>query len=391
MRHERANGDGSPVVEAMDAAAIAAKAGELAGLLVDCAARGNAFGCPTGLREEAAREYWDRVSREVAAGRARARPATRGGGILGTLVLRWRAVGGGAPAGRIDLDAPIVATDGARHEVVPALLARVDAEASLRMASLVAIEVQASSPDAAQLRRRGFRLSGRIPHGAGPGQDALLFWKDPSAGAPAPLPAPPPRDGVELVAHDRLFRSYLAIDRFEVRHRLFAGGTSGVIGRDLLVRGPAAAILLYDPERDQVALVEQFRIGALAAGMDPWILETVAGVVEPGEDAAEVAVREAFEEAGARVEDIVHVARHLSSPGCSDETVETFVGRVDAARLGGIHGLAEEGEDIRVVVMDASEAIAACADGRIDNAITLVALQWLALNRAALAARWRRA
>ncbi|MFM8678266.1 MAG: hypothetical protein ACKOGH_01430, partial [Alphaproteobacteria bacterium] len=185
MRNERANGDGSPVVEAMDAAGIAAKAGELAGLLVDCAARGNAFGCPTGLREEAAREYWDRVSREVAAGRALALRASRDGGILGTLVLRWRAVGGGAPAGRIDLDAPIVATDGARHEVVPALLARVDAEASLRMASLVAIEVQASSPDAAQLRRRGFRLSGRIPHGAGPGQDALLFWKDPSAGAPA--------------------------------------------------------------------------------------------------------------------------------------------------------------------------------------------------------------
>jgi ADP-ribose pyrophosphatase len=194
-----------------------------------------------------------------------------------------------------------------------------------------------------------------------------------------------------VLAHDRLFRSYLALDRFELRHRLFAGGTSGVVGRDLVVRGPAAAILLYDPDRDQVALVEQFRVGALAAGMDPWILETVAGVVEPGEDAADVARREALEEAGAQVGEIERIARYLSSPGCSDETVESFVGRVDASRLGGIHGLPEEGEDIRVVVMDASAAIAACADGRVGNAITLVALQWLALNRAALAARWRRA
>ncbi|MFZ9450165.1 MAG: NUDIX domain-containing protein, partial [Alphaproteobacteria bacterium] len=177
----------------------------------------------------------------------------------------------------------------------------------------------------------------------------------------------------------------------ELRHRLFAGGTSAVVGRDLVVRGPAAAILLSDPDRDQVALVEQFRVGALAAGMDPWILETVAGVVEPGEDAAEVARREALEEAGAQVGEMERIARYLSSPGCSDETVESFVGRVDASRLGGLHGLPEEGEDIRVVVMDASAAIAACADGRIGNAITLVALQWLALNRAALAARWRRA
>ena len=137
-------------------------------------------------------------------------------------------------------------------------------------------------------------------------------------------------------------------------------------------------------------LVEQFRIGAHGAGFDPWVLEIVAGMVGPGEDAAEVACREAREEAGARVDALIPISRHLASPGFTDETVETFLGRVDSEGVGGIHGLAEEDEDIRVVTMPFADALAACMDGRIANAMTLIALQWLALaDRGKLEARWR--
>jgi ADP-ribose pyrophosphatase len=379
MRQEGAREDGVPVVEVVDAATMEDAAVEIARLAHEDDARGQA------------RECWAGLARDCAAGKALALVARRGTRIRGALALRSLAGTGPGRAHRVEIGAFAVGRDEGGADVASALLARVEQEARRLSASLLTIELRQGDPHAALLRARGFRLSGRIPGGAGPGIDALLFWKDLSAGAPPPLPAPPQRDDVEVLAHDRLFRSYLALDRFELRHRLFAGGTSAVVGRDLVVRGPAAAILLYDPDCDQVALVEQFRVGALAAGMDPWILETVAGVVEPGEDAAEVARREALEEAGAQVGEMERIARYLSSPGCSDETVESFVGRVDASRLGGLHGLPEEGEDIRVVVMDASTAIAACADGRIGNAITLVALQWLALNRAALAARWRRA
>lgn len=379
MRQEGAREDGMPAIEAMAPDAIEAAAAELAGLATDAAGPGEARG------------YWRGLARDHAAGTAIVLAARHAGRILGALALRSLAADGPGRSHRMEIAALAIARDERMAGAARSLLARAEDEARLRSADLLTIELRAGTPDAVLLRACGFRLSGRIPRGAGAGADALLFWKDLSAGAPPPPPAPPQRDGVEVVAHDRLFRSYLALDRLELRHRLFAGGTSGVVGRDLLVRGPAAAILLYDPDRDQVALVEQFRVGALAAGMDPWILETVAGVVEPGEDAAEVARREALEEAGAHVGEIERIALYLSSPGCSDETVESFVGRVDASRLGGIHGLPEEGEDIRVVVMDADAAIAACTDGRIGNAITLVALQWLALNRAALVARWRRA
>lgn len=198
-------------------------------------------------------------------------------------------------------------------------------------------------------------------------------------------------DSYEILRRERLFKSYLALDSVTLRHRLHAGGMSPPIKRDLLVRGPAVAVLLYDPDRDEVALVEQFRVGALAAGMSPWVIETVAGLIDKDETPRAVALRECEEEAGARPTALVRVCRQLASPGCTDETVEIFVGRVDTRDLGGIHGLPEEGEDIRVLVMPRVEALAACADGRIANAITLVALQWLEINRATLATRWERA
>jgi ADP-ribose pyrophosphatase len=199
----------------------------------------------------------------------------------------------------------------------------------------------------------------------------------------------PASQDVQILQRERLFKNYLAIDRCVLRHRLHAGGMSAPISRDVIARGPAVGVLLLDPARDRVILVEQFRIGALCAGMDPWVIEIVAGVVEPGEDPRDVARRESREEAGAEIDALIPIARHLASPGITDETVETFLGRVDSDGLGGIHGLAEEGEDIRVVAMTVDEALVACSDGRIANAMTLIALQWLALNRRTLEARWQ--
>jgi ADP-ribose pyrophosphatase len=199
----------------------------------------------------------------------------------------------------------------------------------------------------------------------------------------------PASQDVQILQRERLFKNYLAIDRCVLRHRLHAGGMSAPISRDVIARGPAVGVLLLDPARDRVILVEHFRIGALCAGMNPWVIEIVAGVVEPGEDPRDVARRESREEAGAEVDALIPIARHLASPGITDETVETFLGRVDSDGLGGIHGLAEEGEDIRVVAMTVDEALVACSDGRIANAMTLIALQWLALNRRTLEARWQ--
>jgi len=187
------------------------------------------------------------------------------------------------------------------------------------------------------------------------------------------------------ICHDGFFR----LERYRLRHELFAGGWSGELVRELLERGHAVAVLLYDPIRDQVVLVEQFRIGALASGEHPWMLEVVAGIIETNEDPHEVARRESREEAGCMVTELIPINRFIPSSGGCSEHIVLYCGRVDASKADGIHGLAHEGEDIRVRVIPASEALAMLEQGTVLSAMTLIALQWLALNRGRLRERWQ--
>ena len=199
-------------------------------------------------------------------------------------------------------------------------------------------------------------------------------------------------DDVALVRRTAGYRGFFSIDKIRLRHRLFAGGWSREFERELFMRGHAAGVLLYDPELDKVVLVEQFRIGAIEAaqrdGKSPWLLEIVAGVIDSGETAETLARREAQEEAGCRINELVPITEYYSSPGGSDEVISLFCGRVDASHAGGIHGVEEENEDIRVVVLSSDEAWQDMLDGRMNNAMTIIALQWLAINKQVLRQRW---
>jgi ADP-ribose pyrophosphatase len=196
-------------------------------------------------------------------------------------------------------------------------------------------------------------------------------------------------DDVEIIERDTVWRGYFRIDRLRLRHRLFAGGWGRPLTREVFERGHAAALLPWDPVRDEVVLIEQFRVGALSAGDDaPWLIEIVAGIIEEGETAEDVVRRETLEEAGCRVTDIVPLMDVYTTPGGSSERIALFCGRVDTAGVGGIHGLPEEGEDIRAFAEPTDAALARLARGEIVNMTTVVALQWLALNRDDLRARW---
>jgi ADP-ribose pyrophosphatase len=196
-------------------------------------------------------------------------------------------------------------------------------------------------------------------------------------------------DDVEILSRERRYAGFLKIDEFRLRHRLFAGGWSPVLTRELMERGHAVSVTLYDPDRDSVVLIEQFRIGAYVAGNPAWMVECVAGMLKPGEDPIEVARREIAEETGLTASEIVPAGRAFASPGGTSEMVEMFVARVDSSAAGGIHGLDHEGEDIRVLVEPFDGALAAFFDGRrIGNSFTLMTLLWLALNRAQLRAKW---
>jgi len=196
------------------------------------------------------------------------------------------------------------------------------------------------------------------------------------------------KDDVDVQSITTRFQGYFRIDEYRVRHRTFAGGWTGTVVREIFERGHAVAVLPYDPVLDRVVLIEQYRTGALAAGRDPWLVEIVAGIIEPGESPEDVAHRETLEESGGVILDMVPVVDALMSPGGSSETMKLFCAKVDSSTLGGLHGLAEENEDIRVFTLSVDEALEWIKSGRISNGTALIALYWLALERNRLRAMW---
>ena len=193
---------------------------------------------------------------------------------------------------------------------------------------------------------------------------------------------------VEVLQRETCFKGFYRLDRLQLRHRQFAGGMGPQLSRELFVRHDAVCVLPYDPQRDSVVLIEQFRIGAMDKSSNPWLLELVAGLIDKDEQPEEVARREAVEEADLELTALWPITQYYPSPGGSDERVHLYVGRCDSEGAGGVYGLAEEGEDIRVHVWPLEDALAAVRDGRIDNAASIIALQWLALNRAEVRGLW---
>lgn len=185
---------------------------------------------------------------------------------------------------------------------------------------------------------------------------------------------------VEILDNEPCYSGFLSVDLYRIRHRLFGGGWSGVFSREVLRRLPGVGVLLYDPDLDKVLMVEQFRAGCLDNPGGPWVLELVAGVVERGESPQAVAVREAREEAGARIDRLIPVCEYYNSPGGSSERITIYCARVDAGGAAGVYGLKDEHEDIRTVVLKRREAEEAVQAGRINNAMAIIAIQWLRLN-----------
>lgn len=198
-----------------------------------------------------------------------------------------------------------------------------------------------------------------------------------------------PKNDVEIIARETLYRGFFSLDLYRFRHRLFNGGMSGEVTREIFERGHAAVLLPFDPVRDEVVLVEQIRIAAYDTSESPWLLEMVAGMIEEGETVEDVARREALEEAGLEVGRTKPILSYLASPGGTSERLSILVGEVDASTAKGIHGLAEENEDIRVHVVSREQAYQWVEEGKIDNAASVIALQWLQLHYHSLRNEWK--
>jgi ADP-ribose pyrophosphatase len=192
----------------------------------------------------------------------------------------------------------------------------------------------------------------------------------------------------EIIERQLAYRGFFQLEVLQLRHSLYDGGWSEVLKRELFRRSDAVAVLPYDPVRDEVLLIEQFRTGVIDAGVSPWLIEIVAGLIEPGEHRDEVAHREAREETGCALLDLQHVMDYYSSPGGFSERVSLYIARADLGEVSGVYGVREEGEDIRVTRVSAAAAFEMVASNIIVSAMPIIAIQWLQINHERVRDAW---
>jgi len=185
----------------------------------------------------------------------------------------------------------------------------------------------------------------------------------------------------KILNKEAMHAGFFRLNKYQIQHTLFSGGWSEVLTRELFERGNCVAVLLYDPNKDKVVIIEQFRLGPIDEPENAWMLEIVAGIIDAGETAEQVAYRETEEEAGCVVKKMHYINEFYTSPGGASEKISLFYGEVNADDIGGLHGLAHEHEDILVKTVDFEVAYQMIQDGRIESAIPIIAIQWLALNK----------
>ena len=187
--------------------------------------------------------------------------------------------------------------------------------------------------------------------------------------------------GWKIVRHDIAYQGYFRIEKFQLQHELYGGGWTETFQREIFERGSAVAVIPYDPKRDKVVLIEQFRSGAIGNMQQPWMKEIVAGIIEDGESEPDVARRETMEEAGCEILALEKISQYFVSPGGTTEQCILYYAEIDSEGVGGIFGLDHEFEDILVEAVDFKQAVAWLDDGTINSAASIIGLQWLMLNR----------
>ncbi|MFT6269589.1 MAG: ADP-ribose pyrophosphatase [Alphaproteobacteria bacterium] len=193
---------------------------------------------------------------------------------------------------------------------------------------------------------------------------------------------------VKVLKKESLYEGFFTLNKYHLKHKLFDGGESRLVIREVFERGHAAAVLPYDPILDELVLLEQFRFPAMETNNNPWLIEVVAGIVEEGEDFEEVCHREAQEEAGIILTKLIKMNSYLASPGACTERIHVYLGKVDASSASGIHGLDNEAEDIKVLRVPFDEAVMWLNEGKIDNSTAIIAIQWLMLNKHKVRQDW---
>lgn len=193
---------------------------------------------------------------------------------------------------------------------------------------------------------------------------------------------------VQLEKVEPVYKGYFKINRYHFKHKLYSGEQSNTVVREVFERGHAVAVVPYDPITNEIVLIEQFRYPAVETTEFPWMIEVVAGIIDPGESLEDVCYREAQEEAGIEISNLIPVHSFMASSGACTERIHLFAAQVDASTAHGIHGLEHEAEDIKVIKVNLDDIPAWLNEGRVENATALIALQWMLLNKQRLLDLW---
>jgi ADP-ribose pyrophosphatase len=195
-------------------------------------------------------------------------------------------------------------------------------------------------------------------------------------------------DRHKIIQRETLYVGFNRLTELTYQYRRLNGEWSENVTREIFERRAAAAVLPYDPLNDSVVLVRQFRPGALMAGSSGWELEPVAGLCDNGELPMNTVRREAMEEAGCQIDKLEKICSYNVSPGCVREPVSVFCGCVDSRSVLTVGGTASEHEETEVFVMPFDEFQSDLLCGKFTYALTIIAAQWLILNRDRLREKW---
>ncbi len=204
--------------------------------------------------------------------------------------------------------------------------------------------------------------------------------------APASLRRHPVAVDVAVASRSQPYEGFFAVEEQELRHRRFDGSFSAPLHRTAFISGDVVTVLPYDPARDRVLLVEQFRFAPHVRGdANPWKLEAIAGRIDAGEAPEQAARREAREEAGLVLDALVPIGEYYPSPGAFVEYIYSYLAVVDLPdSAAGQFGLVDEAEDIRAHLVSFEHLLQLCQSGEVDNAPLILSALWLSGRRGAL-------
>lgn len=183
---------------------------------------------------------------------------------------------------------------------------------------------------------------------------------------------------LNIDSREPLYQGFIQLERVQLRHRLFnQNNYSPLIQRELIKRKQAAGVLIYDDQQQKFALIEQFRIGAMDDAESPWQLEIIAGVLDGDESPETCIQRESIEESGCEIELLEHLFTFYPSAGACNEIFHLYSAQANLPNEGGVFGMPEEGENIKLHIIEYHLLDDLLQNKRLRNAPIIMALQWL--------------